>query len=240
MEPSVTASGLYEVPVLLRGEAEPMNRWMEHWDPRRVGLCLGVICVGAGIYGAGMGCWRSGLQAFYVALKFPLVILLVTLGNALLNGMLAPLLGLDLRLRQSLLAMLMSFTIAAAVLGAFSPLIFFLVWNLPPMSAGGEQGDALAFNIIKVAHVAIIALAGVAANLRLAQLLRRLCGNAAAARRVLIAWLAGNLLLGSQLGWILRPFFGAPFLEVQFLRPHPLQGNFYETVFRALRDLFFS
>lgn len=236
MTTKVPSFGLRQVSVLLRGEAEPIRDWMQHWDTRRACFCLVVICAGAGIYGAAMGCWRSGLQAFYVALKFPLVILLVTAGNALLNGMLAPLLGLDLRLRQSLLAILFSFTIAAVVLGAFSPLIFFFVWCLPPMSGAG-QGDAVAFNVIKVLHVAIIAFSGLAANLRLAQLLRSLCGDAGVARRVLFAWLAGNLLLGSQLCWILRPFFGSPFLDVQFLRPHPLQGNFYETVFRAIREL---
>ena len=225
-----------QVPVLLRGEAEPINSWMEHWDARRALLCLGVIFVGAGAYGAAMGWWRSPLQAAYVALKFPLIILLTTLANALLNGMLAPLLGLNIHFRQSLLAILMSFTIAAAILGAFSPITFFLVWNLPPM-ATGAQTDSLTFSFIKVVHVAIIAFAGVAANLRLVQLLRRLSGDAGVARRVLFAWLAGNLLLGSQLCWIARPFFGAPYLEVQFFRPNPLQGNFYEILFQAVRDL---
>ncbi len=225
-----------QISVLLRGESKPITGWMEHWDTRRALLCLGVIFAGAGAYGAAMGWWRSPLQAAYVALKFPLIILLTTLANALLNGMLAPLLGLNLHFRQSLLAILMSFTIAAAILGAFSPIIFFLVWNLPPM-ATGAQTDSLTFSFIKVVHVAIIAFAGVAANLRLVQLLRRLSGDASVARRVLFAWLAGNLLLGSQLCWILRPFFGAPYLDVQFLRPNPLQGNFYEILFYAIRDL---
>ncbi len=236
MDARCSSLDLCDVAILLRGEAEPINRWMEQWDARRAGFCLAVILAGAGLYGASMGCWRSPLQAGYVAVKFPLIILLTTLGNALLNGMLAPLLGLNLRFRQSLLAILLSFTIAAAILGAFSPVLFFLAWNLPPMTAGRETGW-LTFCFLKVANVAVIAFAGVMANVRLRQLLQRLSGDAGIARRVLFAWLAGNLLLGSQLCWILRPFFGAPDLGVQFLRPHPLQGNFYETVFCALRDL---
>jgi hypothetical protein len=54
----------------------------------------------------------------------------------------------------------------------------------------------------------------------------------------LYAWLAGNLFLGSQLSWILRPFIGSPEMRVEFLRKTAFDGNFYETVFRALRHLF--
>jgi len=62
----------------------------------------------------------------------------------------------------------------------------------------------------------------------------RLGGNRAVARRVLCAWLAGNLFFGSQLAWILRPFIGAPYLPVAFVRHDvALQGNFYENVFRT-------
>ena len=42
-----------------------------------------------------MGSWASPLQSLYAGIKLPLVILLTTLGNGLLNGMLAPLLGLN-------------------------------------------------------------------------------------------------------------------------------------------------
>jgi hypothetical protein len=239
MEAHPARFGLRQVPVLLRGEPEAIAQGLEHWEPRSVLRYVAVIVAGAGLYGAAMGCWRAPAQALYTAIKFPLVILLTTLGNSLLNGMLAPLLGLNLRFRQSLLAILMSFTIATAILGAFSPVVFFLDWNLPPMSASG-QSDSVTFSFIKVVHVVIIAFAGVVANLRLGQLLRHISGRAEVGRNVLVAWLAGNLLLGSQLCWILRPFFGAPYLEVQFLRPNPLQGNFFETVFSSLCMLLFS
>src|SRR6266480_999428 len=120
--------------VLLRGEIDSLCAWLEHWDTRRLLFCLGIIFAGAGCYGAAMGFWRAPLQALYVAIKFPLIILLTTLGNALLNAMLAPLLGLNIGFRQSLFAILMSFTIAAAILGSFSPLAAFIIWNAPPLS----------------------------------------------------------------------------------------------------------
>ena len=86
--------------------------------------------------------------------------------------------------------------------------------------------------------VAAIAFAGIAANLRLYQLLENLSGRATVATRVLLAWLAGNLLFGSQLAWILRPFIGSPLLPVQFLRTEALNGNFFEAVYRSGIRLF--
>ncbi len=221
------------VSVLLRGTPESVRPWTERWDFGRLALCLGIILVGAGLYGGAMGYWRDSRQALFVAIKFPLIVLLTAIGNALLNAMLAPLLGINLGLRQSFLAILVSFTIAAAILGSFSPLAAFVVWNAPPMSASGGF-STVTYNGIQLMHVAVIAFAGIVANLRLVALLRELSGSAVAARRVLFSWLAGNLLLGSQLSWILRPFIGSPNLPVEFLRTTAFQGNFYESVFRSM------
>ena len=54
----------------------------------------------------------------------------------------------------------------------------------------------------------------------------------------LLSWLGGNLLLGSQISWILRPFIGSPGLPVQFLRADPLRGNFFEAVWNSVHLLF--
>ncbi len=228
---------LRQVPALLRGEWQMINAWIAEWSLPRAVFHVVTIVIGAGLFGAAVGGWRAPLQAAYTAAKLPLIILLTVLGNALLNGMFAPLLGLNLRFRQSLLAILLSFTTAAVILGAFSPLMWFLVWNAPPLAAD-EAACSTAYRFIQITQAAVIAVAGIVANLRLVQLLRQLSGSAAAARRVLFAWLAGNLLLGSQLAWILRPFIGSPNLPLEFLRPNAFEGNFYETLFRAFKQLF--
>jgi hypothetical protein len=225
-----------EIATLLRGEVEPIAAWAAQWKPGRFILHLAVIITGAGLYGAAMGWWRDPQQALFTAIKFPLIILLTTAGNALLNAMLAPLLGLNIPFRQSCSAILMSFTIASAILGAFSPLVAFMIWNAPPMSSPAVSGAAYSF--IKLANVAVIAFAGTTGNVRLFQLLARLGGSKAVAFRVLVAWLAGNLFLGSQLSWILRPFIGAPNLPVEFFRTTALHGNFYENVFQTLQQIF--
>ena len=227
-----------EFATLLRGETETISAWSGSWNARRFAAQLAIIIVGAGCYGAAMGWWRAPQQGLFVAIKFPLIILLTTLGNALINGMFAPLLGLNIPFRQSFSAIVMSHAITAAILGAFSPLIAFMVWNAPPMSY--SISSVAAYNLIKLAHVAIIMFAGIAGNVRLFQMLAHLGGSSAVARRVLFAWLAGNLFLGSQLSWILRPFIGAPALPVQFIRDGALHGNFYENVFGAFTQFFLN
>lgn len=221
--------------VLLRGELPSLAAWTAQWNAPRFVFHLSVILVGTGLYGAAMGWWRDPLQALYVAIKFPLIILLTVIGNALLNGMLAPLLGLNIPFRQSFSAILMSFTIAAAILGAFSPIIAFMVWNAPGINAKASVGSA--YSLMMLTHVAVIAMAGASGNLRLFQLLVQLGGRRTVAFRVLVAWLAGNLFLGSQLSWILRPFIGSPGLPVEFLRTTAFQGNFYEAVFHSLTNI---
>ena len=167
----------------MRGESETISAWGESWNAQRFALHVAVIILGAGFYGAAMGWWRDPQQALYVAIKFPLIILLTTFGNALINAMLAPLLGLNIPFGQSFAAIVMSFTIASAILGAFSPLIAFVVWNTPAMAANNLSSST--YNFILLAHVAVIALAGVTGNVRLFQLLAQLGGSRAVALRVL-------------------------------------------------------
>ncbi len=235
MEAHIANFDLRQISVLLRGEPEPINAWIQKWSARRTALYVAVIAAGAGLYGASMGYWRDPLQALYTGIKFPLIMLLTTVGNGLLNAMLAPLLGLNIGFRQSLQAVLMSFTISAAILGSFSPVSFFVIWNTPAMSHAFGP-----YSFIQLMHVAVIAFAGTIGNIRLGELLHRLGGSRSVGRRVLLAWLSGNLLLGSQLSWIFRPFIGSPNLPVQFLRAHPFDGNFFETLYYAFRAIFFS
>lgn len=226
------------IPRLLRGEPETARRVLEAQHAWPWGVVAAGITGGAGLFGAAVGIWSAPTQALYAGIKLPLILFLTALGNGLINAMLAPLLGLNLSARQSLLAVLLCFTMAAAILGAFSPLIAFLAWNSAPPNA--RSPDAFtSHSLLLLAQSATIAFAGIAANVRLWTLLRNFCGNAQTAKRVLWCWLGGNLLLGSQLSWIFRPIVGSPNLEVQFLRADPMHGSFYESLFRALRHLLF-
>jgi hypothetical protein len=221
---------------LCRGDSQRISSWLDESDPRWMLICVTTIAAGCALYGGVVGLWRAPLQAAYTAVKMPLLIFLTCGGNALLNGLLAQVLGTELSFRQTSLAILMSFTIAALVLAALSPVAFFIYLNTPSFaSAARGTGHSLTL----LCDVLFIAYAGVVANRRLLRLIELRCETHDAARRVFWSWLAGNLFLGAQLAWVLRPFIGSPGLAIQFLRDDPLRGNFYEAVFTALRHLIF-
>lgn len=228
--------GACQVRLLLQGEPARLAALATARQPGTVVLCVGAICLGAGLFGAAMGSWRDSWQALYTGIKLPLVILLTTLGNGLLNGMVAPLLGLSLGFRQALVLVLISFAIASIILGALSPVALFVVWNTPPLTAGTWLRSP-EYGVLQLTLAGCIALAGILGNVRLLPLLRQFTRQPAVARRVLFAWLAGNLFLGSQISWVLRPFIWDPAGPVQFIGRQYLHGSFYETVFEAVRRL---
>ncbi len=221
--------------VLLRGDARQIAAWLAKPTMRRLVAYALVTLIGSGVYGCTLGIWRSPLQSLYTAIKFPLLIFVTCCGNAAINGMLAQLLGSGLSFKQTSFAILMSFAIAATILAGLSPITLFIWYNAPPL---GSETAIVGHSVLLLAHVGAIAFAGVVANRRLLDLLRKVSGRAVVARPVLFSWLTGNLFLGAQLAWNLRPFIGSPALAVQFLRDDPLRGNFYEAVWRAFRHLF--
>ena len=219
---------------LCLGRTDEIAAMLDDRSPRWLLFCGLVILAGCGLYGTSVGLWRSPLQSVFTGLKIPLLIFLTCAGNALLNGMLAQMIGSGLGFRQSSVAILLSFTVAACLLAAFCPLSFFVLWNTPPLAVDASSGHSVTL----LTHVALIAYAGVTANARLLSLLRRFAPAPRAATTTLLAWLAGNLLLGTQLAWIFRPFIGSPGLPVEFLRDEPLRGNFFEAVWGAVQRLF--
>ena len=118
---------------LIRTNSAELAQWLRDFTPRRFGSCVCGIIFGCALYGVTVGIWRAPLQGAYTALKFPLLIFLTCGANAVLNGMLAQLLGSGLSFRQTSLAILMSFASAALVLGALSPVALFVIWNAPPI-----------------------------------------------------------------------------------------------------------
>ena len=218
---------------LLRGDRDETLCFLAAPGWRHPGVCILLILGGSGPYGATVGLWRSPEQALYTAIKIPALILLTCTGNALLNGMIAQLLGSALSFRQTWNAILLSFAAASIILGAFAPIALFVLCDSPELSA---TNAVIGHSVMLLTHVFLIACAGFLGNRLLLRSLNFLSAPTIA-RRVLFGWLTGNLLLGSQLAWVLRPFIGSPKLIVQFLRPDPLRGNFYEAVGRAIAHL---
>jgi hypothetical protein len=218
---------------LAGGDSGVLSGWLDaSGRETRLRLCISTIFIGVGLYGASIGLWRSPLMALYVGVKLPFVIFLTLAVNGLLNGMLAQVLSSGLTFRQTLQAILMSFTVFALIVGSLSPLTIGMALNFP---GPDEAGAGLAHRQLLLIHTALIAFAGVVATGKLHGILRSFTGSDSVAKRTMIAWLAGNLFVGAQISFILRPIFGSPGLTVEFLRPDAMHGNFYESVWWALR-----
>lgn len=223
-----------ELPLLCQGDPHALKTWLEDPAAARLLACLFAIAGGCGIYGFTLGLWRAPAMGVYVALKVPLLVFLTLLTNGLLNGMLAQLLGSGLGFRQTMLSMLMSFASFSLITGALSPVALTMVLNAP---GPGEPGGVEAYRLILLAHTAIIAFAGVTAHRRFYPVLVAASESRVAARRVFFAWLAGNLFVGAQLSWNLRPFFGQPGKEVQFFRADWNRSSFYESIYQNIGAL---
>ncbi len=223
-----------ELPLLCQGRPEALKAWLENPGGERLLACVAAIFGGCLAYGFTLGLWRAPEMGFYVALKLPMLIFVTLLTNGLLNGMLALLMGSGLGFRQTMLAMLMSFASFSLITGALSPVALMMVLDAPEP---GAPGSAEVYQIILLVHTAIIAFAGVIAHRRFFPVLAAASESRAAAPRVFLAWLSGNLFVGAQVSWYMRPFFGEPGREVQFFRADWNHGTFYESVYTKLQTL---
>ncbi len=217
---------------LLRLDPIAVDEWLSSNKNRILVVCIIITTIGTAIYGITIGLWRGPLQAFYVAIKFPLLIFITTASNSLLNWFISLMIGANFTLVQTLKYQFISFAIAAIILLSFAPVSLFFLWNAPPLSGAAMLGNSL----ITIMHVLLISVAGSIANIRLYKLLHKNL-NRMIASGVLVAWLAGNMFLGCQISWILRPFIGSPNLQIQFLRPNPLEGNFYIDVYNKIKAI---
>lgn len=226
----------YTIDRFLRADAAVFREWIGRRQAGLLWVCVGAIVFGAGLYGAAMGAWRDSAQCLFTAVKLPLVLLLTTFGNGILNGMLAPLLGLNVSFKQSVVLVLISFSTAALVLGALAPIAAFIVWNTPPLTAHTSVASP-EYGFLQLTLTFFVAIAGVAGNLKLLPLLKQWTQDSRIAHRVLFTWLATNLFLGSQVAWMLRPFIWDPTGPAEFVGRQYFHGSFFETIFEALRRL---
>jgi len=222
---------------VLRGNSDFLLNWLETSSWKKVYLCASAIVIGCGIYGFSIGVWRSPLMGVYVGVKFPLLIFVTLFFNGILNGVLGLLLGSGLGFKQSLLAQLTSFTVFALLNAALSPITLFFASSLPNITSESAQVTHASYLLV---HTAVIAYTGFIANLHLYRYLQVYAPSKNIALRTFGAWVVGNCFVGAQFSWILRPFFGRPNLAVEFMRPDPMDGTFYEAVWRSLETLFGS
>jgi hypothetical protein len=188
------------------------------------------IVASSAAYGAVLAGWRSATLALYVAVKLPMLLLGTTSLVMLLNWISARLLGSGLSFRQVVAVTYGAMGVACWILIGLVPVTLFFTFGVASCE-GDPRQLRLTHNGLLLTHIVLIAFAGVAGNAALRQGLREVVAPGCSPRRVYASWLLSFALVGCQLSWILRPFVGSPFYEVQFMRPNALERNFFEFVF---------
>jgi hypothetical protein len=195
---------------------------------RRLAQLVGCLLLFSLFYGAVMGTFRilAGqpqwqLQIFYSALKVPLL-LMVTFAISLPSFfVLNTLLGLRRDFTQALGAVVATQAALAVILASLAP--FTMLWY----ASNSGHSQALLFN------GAMFAVASIAAQKLLREFYRPLIARNRRHRWILWGWLVVYTLVAIQMAWLLRPFVGAPTMEVAFLRPEAWD-NAYVKVFELV------
>jgi hypothetical protein len=164
------------------------------------------------------------MQMLFSAIKVPLL-LLATFGLSLPSYfVINSLLGLREDVGAAVRALLATQACLTVVLCALSPFTLFFY-----ASFRGYQ-EATLFNGV------MFAVASVSGQLLLRRLYRPLVARDARHRGLLRLWLVIYCFVGIQMGWLLRPFIGAPEVPTRFLR-EDTWGNAYVIVAQRIWDL---
>ncbi|MCH7903601.1 MAG: actin-binding WH2 domain-containing protein [Armatimonadetes bacterium] len=180
------------------------------------------------IYGALMGGYSGWGQALSAAVKLPILYVLTAAICLPALYVLNLLFGAKQNLAQHVMVILGTLAITGVLLLGFAPITAFFL-----MTADHYQF----FKLLNVSILAATALFGVTFFHRgMLALTDQDAGDKKARRRILILWIFLFAFVGSQLGWTVRPFFGAPDLPFEIIRE--VGGNFYVNVLEAIGEVF--
>ena len=195
--------------------------------PRTLPLLIAATIGFGAIYGAVLGSWHGPRLAVYVAIKIPLLMLSTALTTALINWIVAALLGLRMRPSETFELTLVPLAIASTVAASLAPVAWFFTLSLP----GPSPAQQTLHNVLYLVHMILIAAGGIAGTMSLTRALIDACGgNEQRARAVRLAWTIAYAFVGGEIAWALRPFVGSVYLPVVFLRQDALRGNVYEFI----------
>ena len=189
---------------------------------------LAIVACGL-VYGAVMGS-AGGFegdriwQVAYSAVKVPLLLLATFALGVPSYFVLNTLLGVRSDFGRALRALISAQAALAVVLASLAPLTAF--WY----ASTSAYKPAILFNGL------MFGLASLGGQLVLRRAYRPLIARDVRHRTLLRAWLVIFSFVGIQMGWILRPFIGAPDQPVRFFRGGAWE-NAYEVVARMIWDV---
>ena len=181
----------------------------------------------AALYGAVFGGWHGPRLAGYVALKFPLVLLLTSALTLLFSWLAARLLGLPLRCGQVAVLTFLGLAVASLLLASLSPVAWLFIHCAPAPAPEART----AHNLLYLMHTLFVGGCGLAGTAALWKAMRQLPAPRRTLRTVWIVWVLTYAVVGGEIAWVLRPFVGSVYVPIVFLRRDALDGNVYEFVF---------
>ncbi|MEP0871559.1 hypothetical protein NDA01_17250 [Trichocoleus desertorum AS-A10] len=179
------------------------------------------------IYGAVIGAFAGPLQALSSAVKLPalyLITLIICLPTLYFFNIIF---GSKLTLGQHFVVLLGSAAIISILLFSFAPVTLFFLATIDN------------YQFFKLLNVIIFGITGFLGINFLYHGLQALSPQDSAGQatrtQILQSWLILYAFVGSQLGWTLRPFFGAPGEPFELFRD--MQGNFYLNVIQSFLEV---
>lgn len=199
----------------------------KHLKSKVISLCL-LAFVTVGIYGLIIGSSHCIAQALSSGIKLPILFLLTIVICAptlfIFNG----LFGSKRSALQTLIFLFTGVAIMGIVLVGFAPVTLFFIITTD------------SYQFFKLLNILFFSISGIIAVLFFNSIYGGSSddpGEGAFARSVFLKlWFVLFALVGTQLGWTLRPFFGSPDMDFQIVRE--LNGNFYTDVFKSLGHIF--
>lgn len=179
------------------------------------------------IYGAIVGSSSSWQQMLVSMVKLPALYLLTLLICLPTLYFFDILFGSKASFRQYAVLSLTTVSVISVLLFSFAPITLFFLISIR---------DYHFFLLLNVAIFSLTGFIGVKLFYSGIRSVMNFTEETPKIRtRLLLFWLVLYGLVGSQLGWTLRPFFGSPGEPFQLFRE--VEGNFYTQVIRSLLSL---
>jgi hypothetical protein len=176
------------------------------------------------IYGGIIGAYHSWMQALSSAVKLPglyLITLLICLPTLYFSNIIF---GSKRTFGQHFALVLTAVAVISVLLFSFAPItLFFLITT-------NNYQFLILLNVIIFGLTGFIGIYSLYKNSKI--VLEQENQGSETRAKIIKGWLFLYAFVGSQLGWTLRPFFGAPDSVFQLFRER--EGNFYLSVLQAL------
>lgn len=165
---------------------------------------VATLVAASATYGFSIGLSNSWVYAFRNLVKFPALILCTAAICALCYFVLARFLGAGLTFAQVQQAVLGVFRDTARLLASLTLCVCFLSLTMEPQT----EADLGGFPMFLGFNVVAIAACGALTVYRCTRALGDSVATGRQRRGLVTAWMLTSLLVGGQMCWLLRPFFG--------------------------------